>query len=99
MAVRLNNDENYESILITLTKEKYPIAFENKVQELLEQGFDTREAAEKFVSETPIECEIYYEKHSGLFAVESDAVESHCDIYSPYSGELCEDFLEDEEED
>ena len=37
-----------------------------------------------------IECEIYYHKHSGLFAVECGAVESCC-VYSPYSGELCED--------
>ena len=34
--------------------------------------------------------EIYYEKHYGLFAVESEAVESGT-IYSPYSNELCDD--------
>ena len=34
--------------------------------------------------------EIYYEKHYGLFAVESGAVESGT-IYSPYSRELCDD--------
>ena len=40
-----------------------------------------------------LECEIYYHKHSGLFAVESGAVESGY-IYSPYSGELCEEYIE-----
>lgn len=35
-------------------------------------------------------CELYYDKHSGLFAVEQGAVESGT-IYSPYSGELCDD--------
>ena len=37
-----------------------------------------------------IELEVYYEVGYGLFAVEADAVES-ADIYSPYSGELCEE--------
>ena len=37
-----------------------------------------------------IELEIYYEKGTGLFAVESEAVESGT-IYSPYTGELCEE--------
>jgi hypothetical protein len=36
------------------------------------------------------ELEIYYEKGTGLFAVESEAVESGT-IYSPYTAELCED--------
>ncbi len=96
MAVKLNGDDNYDAIEILLIKERYPIAFENKVQELLEEGvFDTREEAERWVSTTPIECELYYDKGSGLFAVESGAVESHGDIYSPYTGELCEPFDEE----
>ena len=49
-----------------------------------------REEAEKVVSSYPIEIELYYEKGLGLFAVESGAVESHYEIYSPYTGELCE---------
>ena len=91
MAVKLNGDDTYEPILVTLTKDKSPIAFENKVQELLEEGcFETREEAEKVVSSYPIEIELYYEKGLGLFAVESGAVESHYEIYSLYTGELCE---------
>ena len=91
MAVKLNGDDTYEPILVTLTKDKFPIAFENKVQELLEEGcFETREEAEKVVSSYPIEIELYYEKGLGLFAVESGAVESHYGIYSPYTRELCE---------
>ena len=74
MAVKLNGDDTYEPILVTLTKDKFPIAFENKVQELLEEGcFETREEAEKVVSSYPIEIELYYEKGLGLFAVESGA--------------------------
>ena len=95
MAVKLNGGDTYESIgKITLTKEKYPIAFNAKVEELLEEGVETdREEAEKLVSGMEIELEIYYEKGTGLFAVESEAVESGT-IYSPYTAELCEDYTQ-----
>ena len=90
--MKLNNAENYEHLCnVKLTKEQYPIAFENKVSELMEQGlFSTREEAEKAVTEMEIELELYYHKDYGLFAVESEAVEGGT-IYSPYSGELCEE--------
>lgn len=39
-----------------------------------------------------IELEIYYEKGTGLFAVESEAVESGT-IYSPYTAEVCENYI------
>ena len=81
-----NNAENYESIQIILNPERFPIAFKNKVEELMEQGaFDTKEEAEHWVKTTPIELELYYEKDSGLFAVESEAIESDS-VCSPYSG-------------
>ena len=90
--VKLNNSDEYESLpTIKLSKEKTPKAFEAKVEELLEQGcFSTREEAEICVSGMEFELEIYYEKGTGLFAVESEAVESGI-IYSPYTAELCED--------
>ena len=92
MAVKLNSAENYEPIVIALTKSKTPIAYANKIEELVEQGlYLTKEDAEKDNPLFSIECEIYYDKHSGLFAVECGAVESGT-IYSPYSGELCEEF-------
>ena len=89
MAHQLNDSDNYEHLCnVVLTKDKYPIAFEEKVQELLEEKCaSTREEAEKMVSEMEIELEIYYEKGTGLFAVESGAVESGT-IYSPYTKEL-----------
>jgi hypothetical protein len=94
MAVKLNGGDTYEGIgTITLTKEKYPIAFNAKVEELLEEGVETdREEAERLVSQMEIELEIYYEKGTGLFAVESEAVESGT-IYSPYTAEVCEDYI------
>ncbi len=89
---KLNNGDNYEHLCnVILSKEKYPIAFENKVQELLEQGCaSTRDEAEKMVDEMEIELELYYEKGTGLFAVESAAVESGT-IYSPYTKEVYTD--------
>ena len=90
--VKLNNSDEYESIgTIRLSKEKFPKAFSAKVEELMEQGAcKTKEEAESVVSSMEFELEIYYEKDYGLFAIESEAVESGT-IYSPYSRELCQD--------
>ena len=75
-----------ESVSINLSK--YPKAFANKLDELMETGaFDNRDEAKKWLTETPIVLELYYEKDQGLFAVESEALEN-CgvgDIVSPYS--------------
>lgn len=88
--VQLNNSDTYEHLCnVKLTKDKFPIAFKNKVEELVEECGVSEEEAEKMVSEMEIELEVYYEKGYGLFAIESEAVESGT-IYSPYSGELCE---------
>lgn len=91
MAVKLNSAEECERLVIIVDKEQYPIAYRNKIEELVEQKcYDTIEDAEKDNPTFEMDCEIYYDKHSGLFAVECGAVESCC-IYSPYSGELCDD--------
>ena len=74
-----------------MSKERFPKAFAAKVEELLEEGVcSTEEEAESVVEDMEFELEIYYEKGTGLFAVESDAVESGT-IYSPYTAELCEE--------
>ena len=91
MAVKLNTSDNYESIKVTLSKGEYPIAYNNKIEELVEEGlYKTTEDAENDNPTIEIEMEIYYEKHYGLFSVESEAVESGT-IYSPYTSELCDD--------
>ncbi|MCQ2771587.1 MAG: hypothetical protein MJ236_07345 [Clostridia bacterium] len=87
--VKLNSSDEYEFLCnVTLTKDKFPIAFENKVQELIEECGLTREQAEESIEKMEIELELYYEKGFGLFAIESEAVTSGT-IYSPYSGEFC----------
>ena len=95
MSVKLNSAENYEGITIIIDKEQYPIAYRNKIEELVEQGlYNTIEEAENDNPTFEMDCEIYYDKHSGLFVVESGAVESGL-IYSPYSGEECEEYKEE----
>lgn len=95
--VKANSEDNYESIMVNLTKKRFPIAFKAKVEELMEQGaFKKIREAEEWVENTPIELEIYYDKHSGLFGVEAEAIE--CDataICSPYTAEPMLDFIED----
>ena len=91
MAVKLNNADACEGIIIIIDKEQYPIAYGLKIEELVEQGcYPTKEDAEKDNPTFEMDCELYYDKHSGLFAVEQGAVEAGI-IYSPYSGELCDD--------
>ena len=85
-AIKKNDAYNYESIKITLSRMNTPIAYQNKLDELMEcNAFDTQAEAEKWLSETPIELELYYENGYGLFGVESEAVEN-TEIKSPYSG-------------
>ena len=85
-AIKMNNADNYESINIKLSKENTPIAYQNKLDELMDcKAFDTQAEAEAWLSKTPIELELYYENGYGLFGVESEAVES-TEIKSPYSG-------------
>lgn len=93
--MKLNGADTYEHLCnVKLSKEKFPIAFENKVQEIMEEYGWERGKAEELVGDMSIELELYYEKGYGLFAVESEAVEGGT-IYSPYSGEECEEYKED----
>lgn len=87
--VKLNSSDEYELLCkVTLTKDEYPTAFENKVRELIEECGMSREQAEESIENMEIELELYYEKGYGLFAVDSEAVTAGT-IHSPYSGELC----------
>lgn len=94
--MKANKAGEEEIIEVLLTRRTFPIAFQNKLNELMEQGaFDNEEDATKWIESNPIVLEIMYEKDSGLFAVESEAIESG-GIISPYSGEEIEnDYWED----
>lgn len=83
--MKINDCKNYESVNIYLSREKTPIAFQNKLDELMDcKAFDSEEEAIKWIEETPIELELYYEKGYGLFAVESEVIENGI-VFSPYS--------------
>ena len=89
MSIKAYPANESEIIVIRLDRVKTPNSFKNKVDELMEQGaFETREKAEKWVEETPIILEMLYEKHSGLFAVESEAIDSG--LVSPYTRKVIE---------
>lgn len=87
--MKLNKEDQIETIEVRLTEDKYPIAFRNKLEELMEQhAFDTEKDARLWIEQSPIVLEVYYEKDAGLFAVESEALASCPEtIRSPYSGE------------
>lgn len=96
MAVKLNNESNYEHLcLVTITKDKYPKIYAAKHAELVKQGL-TPEQAENYLNDMSIELELYYSPEMGLFAVDSAAVDARCDIYDPYTGELCDPADDDE---
>ena len=93
--MKANKIGELEVISVLLTRQTFPIAFQNKLNELMESGaFDNEEEATKWIETTPIVLEIMYEKDSGLFAVESEAIESGS-VVSPYSGEEIECNNED----
>lgn len=91
MAVKLNGCNNYESIIVRLSEKETPIAFAHKLNELMSQKcFDNIDEARAWIESTPFEMDVYYEVGKGLFCVESEAVENGADIFSPYTGELCD---------
>lgn len=90
---RINRPGDEEVISVRLDKNKYPIAFHNRVMSLVNSGLD-HETAEREAESEEIVLELYYDPDRGLFAVESEAVECTT-IYNPYSGDKMESY-EDE---
>ena len=87
MAIKINQPNHEEVIEVSLSREKTPIAFKEKLDELMEEGaFDTEKEAIEWIEKTPFVMEMYYEKGQGLFLVESEAIDN-CDIVSPYTKE------------
>lgn len=95
--IKANPAEKFESIEVKLSRNSNPIAYLSKLDELVEQGlYETVEEAEIDNPFIYIELEMYYDKHHGLYAVESGAIESNAEsICSPYTGEYMEDWDEE----
>ena len=86
MGFKLHNTENYVH-LTNVRFGDYPQICKLKAEELVEEGlYSSYEEAYKEAENMETELELYYEKGTGLFAVESDAVEC-TPIYSPYTKE------------
>lgn len=87
MAIKINEPNHEEVIEVRLSREKTPRAFQEKLDELMEEGcFNTKEEATEWIENTPFVMEMYYEKGHGLFLVESEALENG-GITSPYTKE------------
>ncbi len=85
--LKINNEENYEHLCtIKLTKEQFPIAYKNKVDELVSLGM-AKEEAEKDIAKMEIELELYYHEGHGCFAVETDFAANTSEMFSPFNGE------------
>lgn len=87
MAIKINDPDHIEVIEVRLSREKTPITFKNKLEELMEEkAFDNEKEAIEWIENTPFVMEMYYEKGHGLFLVESDALDG-VGIASPYTKE------------
>ncbi len=84
--LKINPAGTEEIVEIYLDPVKHPVAFNNKVQELIDAGM-TKEEAEISVVNIPFEMEVYYSNGQGLFLVESEAIEFN-DIHNPYDGNV-----------
>jgi hypothetical protein len=95
--VKANPADKYENFVVRLSRHNNPIAYQAKLEELVEEGlYKTIKDAEIDNPYIDIELEMYYDKHHGLFAVESGAIESNAEsICSPYTGEYMEDCDEE----
>ena len=75
----------YENTIeVVLTEKETPILFKKKLEELMEQNaFNSEKEAKKWIENTPIVLCLVYHKHSGMFAVEDDAVDFTTSPYDP----------------
>jgi len=80
----INPNGQQEVFDVILSKEKTPIAYELKHRELVESGM-TPEEADTFIQTTPIQLELIYSYGLGLWAIESEPLES-ISPFCPYSG-------------
>lgn len=94
---RIRLPEIPEVIEVYLSPTKTPVAFNNRVEELMEECGLTREDAEKEAYNHSILLELVYEKNCGLFAIDNQATDCS-PVWSPYTQkEVVYEYDEDEE--
>ena len=94
MNAKVNHPSMCETIKVKLSPINTPIAYHNKLEELVENGLSVGEAREA-LNDMEFEMELIYHKNHGLFMVESFPLESIIP-YSPYGGSLCDSYEDDE---
>ena len=86
MGFKFTTSKDYDSIEVELIK--FPHAFQAKCEEYVAEGnAKDIEDAKRQLKDCRIDLELFYDKHNGLFGVESEATENHATIVSPYTGE------------
>lgn len=75
--------QNPETVEISLSPETSPLAYAEKVNELMEECGLSKEEAEREALR-PIPVELVYERNCGLFAIEKEVVDCS-DVWSPYT--------------
>lgn len=89
---KFNNAADAEIIHVILSQEKFPIFFKQKVDEVIEEFNLTEEEARKQVEGMEFTLELCYQQGSGLFAIETEAIEqSGNNLFNPYTGEHIEE--------
>lgn len=89
---KFNNAADAEIIHVILSQDKFPIFFKQKVDELIEEFNLTEEEARKQVEGMEFTLELCYQQGSGLFAIETEAIEqSGNNLFNPYTGEHIEE--------
>lgn len=75
-----------EVVEIQLNEQDHPVAFREAVLDLMNSGM-SEEKAREVISTTPIQLELAYSSQRGLFAVDTESVESLADdLFDPYTG-------------
>lgn len=83
--VMLSSGDSPETIEVYLSEHGTPVAYKQKLSELIRTGMGEPEA--RSVLKNSIELELIYHPDKGLFAIESEVVASALPWYSPYSGQ------------
>lgn len=79
------SEDDGDTLEVWLSQEKTPIIYQRKVKCLMRSGM-TEAEAKHHITQVPMVLELFYDVGRGLFAVESETVDS-TSIYNPYTGE------------
>jgi hypothetical protein len=84
LELRITENEG-DTIALYLDPNKMPEIYRRKKHELVHCSGMSEPEADKYLLNTPITLELFYDVDRGLFAVEAEACESN-EIYNPYTG-------------